>query len=115
MSAKACREYYGKRLLANACRAASSGEHDVEARGVLVTPDVLDAAKPISWESIAAENPWVNEVPLVAKPDQLIKRRGKAGLVLVNKSYAECKAWILEKMEKVRRRRVELQGSTTRP
>ena len=100
MSARPCREYYGKRLLAAACRAASGGAHDVEARGVLVTPDVLDAAKPMSWESIAAENPWVNEVPLVAKPDQLIKRRGKAGLVLVNKSYAECKAWILEKMEK---------------
>ncbi len=42
---------------------------------------------------------------LVAKPDQLIKRRGKLGLIKVKADYEEAKNWILERMgreEKVR-------------
>lgn len=31
---------------------------------------------------------------LVVKPDQLIKRRGKAGLLALNKSWDEAKEWI---------------------
>ena len=34
----------------------------------------------------------------VAKPDQLIKRRGKAGLLAVNKSWTEVQAWIAARM-----------------
>ena len=37
---------------------------------------------------------------LVVKPDQLIKRRGKAGLVGLNLSFTEVKAWIAERMKK---------------
>ena len=43
---------------------------------------------------------------LVAKPDQLIKRRGKAGLLALNKGWQEAKVWISEKAgkpQKVRR------------
>lgn len=36
----------------------------------------------------------------VAKPDQLIKRRGKAGLLALNKTWAEARAWIEEKAGK---------------
>lgn len=36
----------------------------------------------------------------MVKPDQLLKRRGKLGLVKVNASYAEVKAWIGERMKK---------------
>jgi ATP citrate (pro-S)-lyase len=35
---------------------------------------------------------------LVAKPDQLIKRRGKLGLITVNKNFQEVKQWINERM-----------------
>lgn len=38
--------------------------------------------------------------PLVVKPDQLIKRRGKLGLIGVNKSYDEVKQWIMARMNK---------------
>lgn len=34
------------------------------------------------------------------KPDQLIKRRGKLGLIAVNKSFHECKEWVVERMGK---------------
>lgn len=37
---------------------------------------------------------WVFTSKLVAKPDQLIKRRGKAGLLALNKSWDEAKEWI---------------------
>jgi len=37
---------------------------------------------------------------LVAKPDQLIKRRGKLGLIAVNKNYQQVKEWIGSRMSK---------------
>ena len=40
--------------------------------------------------------PWLLApgAKFVAKPDQLIKRRGKAGLLALNKTWAEAKEWI---------------------
>lgn len=46
------------------------------------------------------ENPWLLTEKLVVKPDQLIKRRGKAGLLAVNKGWEEVKAWIMERMQR---------------
>ena len=37
---------------------------------------------------------------LVVKPDQLIKRRGKHGLVAVNKSLSQVETWLNEHMNK---------------
>ena len=56
--------------------------------------DVLDQAE-ITY-------PWLLTpgVKFVAKPDQLIKRRGKAGLLALNKTWAEAKAWVGEKAGK---------------
>ena len=38
---------------------------------------------------------WVFNTKLFAKPDQLIKRRGKAGLLALNKTWDEAKEWIV--------------------
>ena len=40
--------------------------------------------------------PWllVEGAKFVAKPDQLIKRRGKSGLLALNKTWPEARAWI---------------------
>lgn len=38
--------------------------------------------------------------PLVVKPDQLIKRRGKLGLIAVNKNFTQVKQWVDERMGK---------------
>ena len=46
------------------------------------------------------QNPWLGSCRLVAKPDQLIKRRGKNGLLKLNAIYEEAKKWILERMNK---------------
>lgn len=45
---------------------------------------------------------WLSEpgAKYVAKPDQLIKRRGKAGLLALNKTWPEARAWIAERAGK---------------
>ncbi|KIW06989.1 hypothetical protein, variant [Verruconis gallopava] len=58
---------------------------------------VLDAAE--------AKYPWLLTpgIKLVAKPDQLIKRRGKSGLLALNKTWPEARAWIAERANKLQR------------
>lgn len=43
---------------------------------------------------------WVHNTKLVAKPDQLIKRRGKAGLLKLNADWSDAKKWIQERAGK---------------
>lgn len=62
-------------------------------RSVLVTPMT-------DLEIIANEEPWLLTTPLVVKPDQLIKRRGKAGLVGLKLDWDGVQKWINERMEK---------------
>lgn len=100
MSAKAIREYYGKQLMARWLPEYSNGRHTIEKKQVLITPDVLEPNKGTSFETIAQDNPWLLTEKLVVKPDQLIKRRGKAGLLAVNKTWAEVQQWILERMQR---------------
>lgn len=52
-----------------------------------------------------ATYPWllVPGSKFVAKPDQLIKRRGKSGLLALNKTWAEAKEWIAERAGKPQR------------
>lgn len=40
------------------------------------------------------------DAKFVAKPDQLIKRRGKSGLLAINKTWPEAKQWIQERAGK---------------
>lgn len=59
--------------------------------------DVLDQAE--------VTYPWLLQegVKFVAKPDQLIKRRGKSGLLALNKTWPEAKAWIAERAGKAQK------------
>jgi ATP citrate (pro-S)-lyase len=49
--------------------------------------------------------PWLlhQDAKFVAKPDQLIKRRGKSGLLALNKSWPEAKAWVAERAGKAQK------------
>jgi len=49
--------------------------------------------------------PWLLTpgLKLVAKPDQLIKRRGKSGLLALNKTWAEAKAWVAARAGKAQK------------
>ena len=46
--------------------------------------------------------PWLltKDAKFVAKPDQLIKRRGKSGLLALNKTWPEARAWVQERAGK---------------
>ncbi|KAK7789855.1 hypothetical protein R5R35_003762 [Gryllus longicercus] len=87
MSAKAIREATGKRILnqhltgtaAEPCRFAAVSEST-------------------DWGELVAENPWLRSEKLVVKPDQLIKRRGKLGLIAVNADLSAVRSWVGERM-----------------
>jgi ATP citrate (pro-S)-lyase len=101
MSAKAIREYHGKKL-ASRWLSHYSGDmkYNLEDRALLITPSSIRPEDPSSFDSLAEANPWVLTTKLVVKPDQLIKRRGKAGLLAINKTWPEVVAWIKERMNK---------------
>ena len=65
-----------------------------------VKADMLQGSVEAGFAKIEQENPWLSTTPLVVKPDQLIKRRGKAGLLAVNKTWPEVQAWVSERMGK---------------
>ncbi|XP_064647409.1 ATP-citrate synthase-like isoform X1 [Lineus longissimus] len=50
------------------------------------------------FENLSLEHPWLLAEKLIVKPDQLIKRRGKLGLIKVNADYAEVKEWLKGKL-----------------
>lgn len=71
MSAKAIREATGKDLIN---RHLTSGTSTVKCKFASVNPDT-------NLADLVDANPWLKTEKLVAKPDQLIKRRGKLGEV----------------------------------
>ncbi|KZO98610.1 ATP-citrate synthase [Calocera viscosa TUFC12733] len=99
MSSKAIREFDAKLLLAYWLERspAVSPSAKVSPGFVYPAPHVAQ----ISWDpetgAITPDSqlpPWVFTSKLVAKPDQLIKRRGKSGLLLLNKEWPEAKEWV---------------------
>mmetsp|Transcript_42461 Transcript_42461/g.92638 ORF Transcript_42461/g.92638 Transcript_42461/m.92638 type:complete len:1108 (+) Transcript_42461:49-3372(+) len=98
MAVKAVRELHGKQLLARELNKLLPADESIEVRGCLVTPQVLDPTSALTWHKLEQDHPWIQTEQVVAKPDQLIKRRGKAGLITVNKPLAEAKQWIMDRM-----------------
>jgi hypothetical protein len=95
----AIREYDAKLLLAYWLERAPPVAPHAQVKTKFQYPAVKVAQ--ISWDaatdSITPDTKlpgWVFNTKLVAKPDQLIKRRGKAGLLALNKTWDEAKPWI---------------------
>ncbi|XP_059764362.1 ATP-citrate synthase isoform X1 [Balaenoptera ricei] len=85
MSAKAISEQTGKELLYKyICTTSAIQNRFKYAR---VTPDT-------DWAHLLQDHPWLLSQSLVVKPDQLIKRRGKLGLVGVNLTLDGVKSWL---------------------
>ena len=89
MSAKAIREATGKDLIN---RKLSPGTNAVKSRFVTIT-------ELTNWTDVVNDNPWLLTEKLVVKPDQLIKRRGKLGLIKVNADLNTVKQWVAERNE----------------
>jgi ATP citrate (pro-S)-lyase len=90
MAHKAIREADGKRMLALLLNDYSDVKFNLSDKVVTVGPDT-DLTK------LADQHKWLTTEKLVVKPDQLIKRRGKNRLILVNVNYDQAKRWIEEK------------------
>ncbi|XP_069093763.1 ATP-citrate synthase isoform X1 [Pleurodeles waltl] len=91
MSAKAISEQTGKEFLYKyICTSAAVQNRFKYAR---VTYDT-------DWNRLVQEHPWLLTEPLVVKPDQLIKRRGKLGLVGVNLNLDQVKSWLKPRLGK---------------
>ena len=90
MSSKAISEATGKLMLN---RNLPQSLAIVQSRFVTVT-------EATNLDLLPTENPWLVNTPLVVKPDQLIKRRGKLGLIKVNVNFEQCKQWIQERIGK---------------
>lgn len=93
MAHKAIREADGKRMLARLFKNYSKGKYVISEKIVTVNPCT-------DMEMLPKQYTWLTTDKLVVKPDQLIKRRGKNNLILVNANYDQAKAWIAEKSKK---------------
>ena len=101
----AIREFDAKLLLAYWLERAPPVAPHAQVKTKFLYPAVKVAQ--IAWDSetnsITPDTKlpgWVFNTRLVAKPDQLIKRRGKAGLLALNKTWDEAKPWIAERAGK---------------
>ncbi len=93
MAQKAIREAYGKKMIARLLKEYAGGTYAVEDTFISVGPET-------DLKALAKENKWLETSKLVVKPDQLIKRRGKSKLLLLNADWKDVQAWITERMNK---------------
>lgn len=93
MSAKAVREFHGKKLIARHVHEVSEGKHSIDDRSVLITTET-------DLETLPISETWLSDTLLVVKPDQLIKRRGKAGLVGIKLNWQGVQEWVNARMQK---------------
>lgn len=93
MAQRGIREYHGKKMLARHLDAYLEDSIGYDGKIVLVHSDT-------NWDELVSDNPWLKSEKLVAKPDQLFGKRGKHGLVLVNKEFDETRSWVQERLGK---------------
>jgi succinyl-CoA synthetase beta subunit len=93
MAHKAIREYDGKKMLASLLPQFSTNGCRMDDRLVKISAEINQA-------ELRENNPWLGNTQLVIKPDQLIKRRMKNGLVLLDASWVQVTKWLAEHMGK---------------
>ena len=95
MAQKSLREFDAKKILVHNLGAMSNGQHSFDDRLLQLNAALLEGR---TAEDIAAEHQWLATTKLVVKPDQLIKRRGNAGLLLLNADWPAAFEFITERM-----------------
>jgi ATP-citrate lyase beta-subunit len=93
MAQRAIREYDAKKMLERLWKAYFVDTLVFAGKAAQVTPHT-------DWDQLQAENPWLGREKLVVKPDQLIGKRGKHGLILLNTDFPAVKKWVQERMGK---------------
>lgn len=93
MAQRAIREYDGKKMMARLLKEYSDGKYRIKNSFVQITPET-------DFRKLRKKYPWLLKQKLVVKPDQLIKRRGKNKLLLLNASFNDAEKWIKQRMNK---------------
>jgi ATP citrate (pro-S)-lyase len=93
MAQKAIREADGKRMIARLLKEHTNGKYTIDEKFVTVGPQTDLKKLPTTYK-------WLMKEKLVVKPDQLIKRRGKSKLLLLNVGWKEAERWIKQHMNK---------------
>jgi ATP citrate (pro-S)-lyase len=93
MAQKAIREADGKRMMARLLKEYTNGKYGVDDKFITIGPET-------DLKKIPTRYKWVSKEKLVVKPDQLIKRRGKSKLLLLNADWKEAEKWMKERMNK---------------
>jgi len=93
MAQKAIREADGKIMMARLLNDYTGGKHKIQNRFISVGPDTDLKKLPNKYK-------WLQKEKLVVKPDQLIKRRGKSKLLLLNADWKDVEKWIRTRMSK---------------
>jgi ATP citrate (pro-S)-lyase len=88
---RAIREADGKRMLARLLAGYTDGKYTFRNRCVSVGPETDRAKLPRRY-------PWLLKERLAVKVDQLIKRRGRRGLILLDADWEGVQRWIGERM-----------------
>ncbi len=113
MSAKAIHEADGKAILNYHLTRANTIKPSPLPRATKHNPPPrlasLHFSEDVNVEDVLSQAevtyPWLLQpgAKFVAKPDQLIKRRGKSGLLCLNKTWSEARAWVAERAGKVQK------------
>ncbi len=93
MARRGIREYDAKRVFYKMMPKYTGEKVTFDIMPILVGPDT-------DLDKLVDDNPWLENIRLVVKPDQLFGKRGKSGLVLLNCSFDEAKNFIKQKMGK---------------
>jgi len=93
MAQRAIRESHGKSMMARLLKEYAGEKYALEDKYILVGPDTDLSTLPEKYE-------WLKKERVVVKPDQLIKRRGKSGLILINATWDDAVKWISERRGK---------------
>ncbi|MCX6668163.1 MAG: ATPase, partial [Euryarchaeota archaeon] len=93
MAQKAIREADGKQMIARLLKEYTNGKYSIENKFITIGPETDLKKLPNIYK-------WLTKEKLVVKPDQLIKRRGKSKLLLLNANWKDAEKWIGERMNK---------------
>jgi len=93
MARRGLREYDAKRIFYRMMPQYTGEKVKFDIMPILVGPET-------DIDGLVDENPWLENMRLVVKPDQLFGKRGKSGLVLLDASFKEAANFIRQKMGK---------------
>jgi ATP-citrate lyase beta-subunit len=93
MARRGIREYDAKKVFYRMVHKYTGEKVTFDIMPILVGPGT-------DLENLTEENPWLENMRLVVKPDQLFGKRGKSGLVLLDCSFDEAVKFIKQKMGK---------------